>query len=104
MDAGYNMAKNLQKKLPPTDTLLIQDINAAATNRFVEETAGTGGAEVKVAASPVEAADGSVSPPQILYVYDTSSALERQLYVMSLFQFHDTKLASPVLGDVRVIL
>lgn len=57
---GYNMAKNLQKKLPPTDTLLVQDINSDATRRFVAEVAH-GGAAVRIASSPAEAADGSVS-------------------------------------------
>lgn len=56
---GYNMAKNLQKKLPSTDTLLIQDINSEATKRFVAEVADSGGAAVKIAASPAEASDGS---------------------------------------------
>jgi hypothetical protein len=70
---GYNMAKNLQKKLPPTDTLLVQDINAEATKRFAAEVAGSGGAQVKIAASPVEAADGSVSSPDFLDVFNGSS-------------------------------
>lgn len=61
---GYNMAKNLQKKLPATDVLLIQDINTEATKRFADEVATAGGgAQVKIAASPAEAADGSVSSP-----------------------------------------
>lgn len=66
ISVGYNMAKNLQKKLPPTDTLLIQDINSDATARFVAEIAQTGGAAVRVASSPAEASDGSVSIPFLL--------------------------------------
>ena len=59
------MAKNLQKKLPSTDVLLIQDINTEATRRFVDEVAKAGGAGavVKIAGSPAEASDGSVSSP-----------------------------------------
>lgn len=61
------MAKNLQKKLPSTDVLLIQDINAEATKRFADEVAKAGGgAQVKIAASPAKAADGSVSSPFLL--------------------------------------
>lgn len=65
---GYNMAKNLQKKLPTTDVLLIQDINTEATKRFADEVATAGGgAQVKIAASPAEAADGSVSSPSLSF-------------------------------------
>lgn len=58
------MARNLQKKLPATDVLLVQDINAEATTRFVAEVAEAGGgAAVRVAGSPAEASDGSVGCP-----------------------------------------
>lgn len=56
------MAKNLQSKLPSTDTLLIQDINLEATSRFVEEIQlASTGASVRVASSVREAAENSVS-------------------------------------------
>jgi hypothetical protein len=56
------MARNLQSKLPASDTLLIQDINTDATKRFVEETeAQSRGAAVKVANSVREASEHSVS-------------------------------------------
>jgi hypothetical protein len=93
------MAKNLQKKLPSTDVLLIQDINAEATKRFADEVAtGGGGAQVKIAASPAEAADGSVSSPSL------SPSYPPQLYVMSLFQFMILSWHPPSWGYVRVIL
>jgi len=54
------MAKNLQSKLPSTDTLVIQDINTIATERFVEEAqAQSSGASVKIASSVREAAENS---------------------------------------------
>ncbi|KAL9128681.1 MAG: hypothetical protein Q9217_002674 [Psora testacea] len=34
---GYPMAKNLQAKLPPTDTLVIYDKNTETTSQFVQE-------------------------------------------------------------------
>lgn len=54
------MARNLQKNLPSTDTLLIQDINVDAMNKFVSEAQA--GASIKIAASVREAAENSVSP------------------------------------------
>lgn len=89
---GYNMAKNLQKKLPTTDVLYIQDINTEATKRFADEVATAGGgAQVKIAASPAEAADGSVSRPFSSFLF--TPALRDEFVPI-----HDTKLASPVLG------
>ena len=60
---GYNMAKNLQSKLPNTDTLRIYDINEQAIKRFVEETNASsgGGAAVEVASSIKETSQSSVS-------------------------------------------
>jgi len=34
---GYSMAKNLRAKIPAEDTLFIHDVNAAATQKFLEE-------------------------------------------------------------------
>jgi ornithine cyclodeaminase/alanine dehydrogenase-like protein (mu-crystallin family) len=59
------MAKNLQAKLPPSDTLRIYDINTESVNRFASEVkASSGGAAVQVASNVHEAAENSVS---ILY-------------------------------------
>lgn len=57
---GYQMAKNLQAKLPSTDTIRIHDINKGATKKFAEEIqASSGGATVQIAASVREAAEDS---------------------------------------------
>lgn len=59
---GYNMASTLQFKLPAADTLLVYDINTAATKKFVsEEQLLDGGSSVNVASSVREAVEGSVS-------------------------------------------
>lgn len=51
------MAKNLRAKLPKEDTLYIQDVNSAATEKFMS----TGLDEnVKVASSPRELAENAV--------------------------------------------
>lgn len=51
------MAKNLRAKLPKEDTLYIQDVNSAATEKFVS----TGLDEnVKIAANPREVAENAV--------------------------------------------
>jgi ornithine cyclodeaminase/alanine dehydrogenase-like protein (mu-crystallin family) len=56
------MAKNLQAKLPPSDTLRIYDINAESVNKFASEAkASSGGAVVQIASSVHEAAEDSVS-------------------------------------------
>ena len=57
------MVKNLQKKMPTTDTIRVFDINKAATEKLVAEVHSSmpGGAVVKVASSPFEAAKDSVS-------------------------------------------
>lgn len=35
--AGYPMARNLRAKIPAEDTLFVQDVNTAATKKFLEE-------------------------------------------------------------------
>jgi hypothetical protein len=56
------MARNLQSKLPSSDTLLVQDINADATKRFMDEVkAKSAGATVKAASNVREASEASVS-------------------------------------------
>ena len=58
---GYNMAKNLQAKLPSTDTLHVYDINTASAEKFMSETkASSSGASVKIASTVREAAENSV--------------------------------------------
>lgn len=61
MDTGYNMATNLQKNLEPADSIRVFDVNQSATDRFVQETKDTSGAEVQVASSFVDAVQDSVS-------------------------------------------
>jgi ornithine cyclodeaminase/alanine dehydrogenase-like protein (mu-crystallin family) len=56
------MARNLQAKLPSTDTLRVYDINPDSIQRFANETkALSGGAAVEVASNVREAAEDSVS-------------------------------------------
>jgi hypothetical protein len=56
------MARNLQSKLPSSDTLLIQDINVDVTKRFMEEAKATSaGATVQIASDVREASENSVS-------------------------------------------
>lgn len=74
---GYNMAKNLQSKLTPSDTLRVFDINAESVKRFKEETSSTGtGAAVQAASSAREAAEGSET---------TITALPNPLHVKDVF-------------------
>lgn len=60
--SGYNMARNLQAKLPSTDTIRVYDINAESVERFVQDTKSlSSGAAVKTASCVREAAEDSVS-------------------------------------------
>ncbi|RFU32101.1 hypothetical protein B7463_g4241, partial [Scytalidium lignicola] len=64
---GYNMAKNLQSKLPSTDTLRIYDVNSDSLIKFANETqASSTGAQVEIASSVKEAADGSETTITVL--------------------------------------
>ncbi|RDW69340.1 hypothetical protein BP6252_08360 [Coleophoma cylindrospora] len=64
---GFNMAKNLQKKLPSTDTIRIYDINTAAIQKFVDETKATGsGAAVEVAGSIRDASENAETTITVL--------------------------------------
>ncbi len=59
------MARNLQAKLPSSDTVRVYDINPDSVQRFVNETkALSSGAAVQVAGSVREAAEDSVSDPR----------------------------------------
>ena len=61
------MARNLQAKLPSSDTLRIYDINPDSIERFANETKALGsGAAVQVAATVREAAEDSVSLDSLL--------------------------------------
>jgi hypothetical protein len=63
------MARNLQAKLPSSDTLRVFDINAESIQKFAEEAKALGsGAAVTIAASVREAAEDSVSFPLIVSV------------------------------------
>jgi len=56
------MAKNLQKKLPPTDTIRVYDINTNALQQFVDEAQNSsGGAAVKLARGVREASENSTT-------------------------------------------
>jgi hypothetical protein len=76
---GYNMALNLQSKLPSSDTIIVYDINTDSVTRFAAEVKSSSGAKVEVATSPAEAAEGSVS-----YVFQCCSRAP-SLSMMSLF-------------------
>lgn len=52
------MAKNLRTKIPETDTIVIQDVNKAASKQFVDELSKF---HVIVADSAREVAEKSVS-------------------------------------------
>ena len=77
------MARNLQAKLPSSDTIRVYDINVDSMKRFVDETkALSSGAAVEIASSVREAAEDSVSFPQSYYCV---ALLRVSHYVMSLF-------------------
>ncbi|KAG0652445.1 3-hydroxyisobutyrate [Hyphodiscus hymeniophilus] len=64
---GYNMARNLQAKLPSSDTIRIYDINSESTKRFADETkALSSGAAVEIASSVREAAEDSETTITVL--------------------------------------
>ncbi|PMD35984.1 hypothetical protein L207DRAFT_515721 [Hyaloscypha variabilis F] len=61
------MARNLQAKLPSSDTLRVFDINAKSIERFANETKALGsGAAVKVAANARDAAEDSETTITVL--------------------------------------
>jgi len=77
------MARNLQAKLPPSDTISVFDINKAAAEKLVQEmkTQQAGGASAQVAGSVGDAAKDAVRP----YFSSTSSCGSYWAFVMSLF-------------------
>jgi len=61
---GYPMAKNLRAKITERDDLIICDVKAEATKKFVEEVRAEGkSGAVHIAQSPRDAAQKSVSSP-----------------------------------------
>ena len=79
------MAKNLQAKLPSSDTLRIYDINTESLKKFANDTKSlSSGATVEIAATIREAAEHSVSSPES-YCSIIFAPLFFALYVMSLF-------------------
>lgn len=79
---GYNMARNLQAKLPSTDTLRVYDINPDTIQRFANETkALSGGAAVEVAANVREAAEHAVS---LLFQFRLLSCTLHDEFVLSM--------------------
>ncbi|RDL30757.1 3-hydroxyisobutyrate dehydrogenase [Venustampulla echinocandica] len=87
---GYNMARNLQAKLPSSDTLRVYDINQESLNRFVDETkALSKGAAVQLASSVREAAEDSET---------TITVLPEPSHVKKVFG----ELLKPVLSTQRV--
>ncbi|TGO57899.1 hypothetical protein BOTNAR_0192g00030 [Botryotinia narcissicola] len=64
---GYNMARNLQAKLPPADTIRVYEINTEAVERFTKDTKALGrGAAVEAAGSIREAAENSETTITVL--------------------------------------
>ena len=79
------MARNLQAKLPSSDTLRIYDINPDSVKRFAEETkALSSGAAVEVASNVREAAEDSVGS-RLLFITTLALCHNYSSCVMSLF-------------------
>lgn len=73
LEQGYQMARNLQSKLAPTDTIRVYDINKAAAERLVQEmkTQQAGGASAQVARNAGDAARDAVCailPPSLPWI------------------------------------
>jgi 3-hydroxyisobutyrate dehydrogenase len=70
------MARNLQTKLPSSDTLRVYDINLDSMERFANETKALGsGAAVQVVETVREAAEDSVSFLMVALVEPTLATL-----------------------------
>lgn len=62
---GYQMARNLQAKLPPTDNIRLFDINTAAAEKLAHEMKGqAAGARAHVSESAASASQYAVCEPQ----------------------------------------
>ncbi|KAB8298099.1 hypothetical protein EYC80_001861 [Monilinia laxa] len=89
---GYNMARNLQAKLPSSDTIHIFDINAEAVEKFTKDTKALGsGAAVEAASSVREAAENSKA---------TITVLPEPAHVKNVFaQILKPPLSTPVVAN-----
>ncbi|KAK9357920.1 6-phosphogluconate dehydrogenase [Lipomyces starkeyi] len=56
---GYNMAKNLRWKISPSDTLIVCDVDANITAKFVQEVSATDKFDIQVAKTARELAEKS---------------------------------------------
>jgi hypothetical protein len=68
------MARNLQLKLPASDSLRIYDINVQTLERFVSETKASSGASVQIADTVRDAAENSVGPSLLCYCTNSQSS------------------------------
>lgn len=66
------MAKNIRAKMPEGDSMVVFDVNKEALERFAKEAQPSG---VKIAKSPKEVADSSVSFEGFLPRYEMMSPL-----------------------------
>lgn len=64
LTSGYPMARNLRAKLPAEDVLFVQDVNTAATKKFLEENPEG----VRIASNVREVAEKSVRCPLSCYL------------------------------------
>ncbi|KAK4223780.1 NAD binding domain of 6-phosphogluconate dehydrogenase-domain-containing protein [Podospora fimiseda] len=81
---GYQMARNLQSKLAPTDTIRLFDINTKAAKKLAQEVKSqkAGGAVTEVSASVIDAAREADTVitclPEPKHVKDTYEAIVRE--------------------------
>lgn len=76
---GYQMARNLQSKLPPSDTVRLFDINRDAMQKLAGEmkTSQAGGAAVELAESVGAASAEAASTDFLVSAADSSPYLGR---------------------------
>ncbi|KAK8090550.1 3-hydroxyisobutyrate dehydrogenase [Apiospora phragmitis] len=103
LDQGYQMAKNLQAKLPPSDSIRIFDINQSAVRRLAEDmkASQTGGAVLTTAETAKDAARDSRDRVYIdCSTIDPSSSREVAKMVSSAAQgqFVDAPMSGGVVG------
>ncbi|KAM3069460.1 hypothetical protein ACMFMG_005565 [Clarireedia jacksonii] len=89
---GYNMARNLQAKLPSTDTIRVYDVNTQSVERLVNDTKALGkGAAVEAASGVREAAENSET---------TITALPEPSHVKNVFgQILEPPLSTSVVAN-----
>lgn len=84
---GYQMAKNLQSKLSPSDSVILFDINKTAMNELAKDirTSQPEGAVIELAENVVEVARNAVSLPSTLHpTFPLTIALFYDEYVLSM--------------------